>query len=122
MSSSKLSNTSMSREVIDEETVENMLVDIQQAAKKKYLLIEQIKEVEKKDEEILWVSLNHDISDTAFNLHVVIGKSKRKEGTVSSIVGKLPVNDRVTRRFYRKLEPNLLNEEEKRTGVEGRRS
>ena len=64
-----IGNTSiMSRKVIDEETVENMLVDIEQAAKKKNLLIEQMQEVEEKDEEILRVRLNHDISDSS-HLH-----------------------------------------------------
>ena len=46
----------------------NSVVDIEQAARKKDRLIEQMKEVEKKDEEIIQVSLNHDISDSS-HLH-----------------------------------------------------
>ena len=42
---SKQSNTSISREVIDEEEVEKMLIDIEQAARKKDRLIEQMKDV-----------------------------------------------------------------------------
>ena len=74
MSSTKPSNTSLAREVVDEEAVEEMLVDIEQAAKRKDLLIERMREMEKRDAEILRVSLNHDISDSSnlhFNLHVV---------------------------------------------------
>ena len=77
MSSTKPSNTSLAREEVDEEAVEEMLVDIEQAAKRKDLLIERMREMEKRDAEILRVSLNHDIATfTAFNLHVVNATSK----------------------------------------------
>ena len=65
MSTSKPSNTSLAREELDEEAVEKMLVDIEQAARRKDLLIEQMKEVEKRDEDIIRVSLNHEISDSS---------------------------------------------------------
>ena len=53
-----MSNTSISREVPDEEEVEKMLKDIKQAARKKEELIERMKAVKAMDEEILRVSLN----------------------------------------------------------------
>ena len=68
MNTSEPSDTSLAREEVDEEAVEKMLVDIEQAAKRKDLLIEQMREMEKRDAEILRVSLNHDISDSS-NLH-----------------------------------------------------
>ena len=58
MSNTKPNNTSLVREVVDEEAVEEMLVDIEQAAKRKDLLIERTREMEKRDAEILRVSLN----------------------------------------------------------------
>ena len=47
MNTSKPSDTSLAREEVDEEAVEKMLVEIEQAAKRKDLLIEQMREMEK---------------------------------------------------------------------------